>query len=188
VHGHGGKLPRLVLAGCDLAGRDVGNAGVSADQLSVKLGMEDIDALLSINLKGLFLTAREGARRLIAAGSAESGRGRIVLIGSITADKVYTGTSLYAATKAGVKQLGRVMAREWTRKGINVNTIQPGYIETEMTGDFFTSGAGDPLIATFPRRRLCPIEALDAPLLYFAGDLSAAVTGSFLTVDDGQSL
>lgn len=166
----------------------IANAGVSADKLSVSLGIDDIDALLSINLKGVFLTAREGAKRLIAAGSAQHGRGRVILIGSITGDKVYTGTSLYAATKAGVKQLGRVMAREWTRKGINVNSILPGYIETEMTGPLVGTGMGEALIGTFPRRRFCPIDALDVPLLYFASDLSQAVTGAFLTVDDGQSL
>ncbi|MBU0860205.1 MAG: SDR family oxidoreductase, partial [Alphaproteobacteria bacterium] len=85
------------------------------------------------NLRGVFLTAREGAKRLDKAGSRDSGRGRIILIGSITAEKIYAASSMYGATKAAVRHLGRSLAREWARRGINVNIIQPGYFESEMT-------------------------------------------------------
>ena len=74
------------------------------------------------------------------------------------------------------------------RQGINVNTIQPGYIRTEIDGDWFDSEGGKAQVAAFHRKRMCPIDALDAPLLLFASDASLHITGSTLTVDDGQVL
>ena len=140
------------------------------------------------NFIGVYLTAREGARRLIAAGSRETGKGRIILIGSITSHLTGEGDSAYAATKAAVAHLGRNLAREWVRQGINVNTIQPGYTQTEIAGDFFQTEMGKAKIAAFHRKRLQPIDSLDAMMLYFASDASAATTGSTIDIDDGQSL
>jgi NAD(P)-dependent dehydrogenase (short-subunit alcohol dehydrogenase family) len=111
-----------------------------------------------------------------------------VIVSSITAHKVYAGMAGYSATKAGVAQMGRVLAREWARKGINVNMILPGYFGTEMTAELFESSSGDYLVKGFPRRRLGTISAMDVPLLYFASDHCAEVTGSEIIVDDGQSL
>jgi NAD(P)-dependent dehydrogenase (short-subunit alcohol dehydrogenase family) len=166
----------------------VANAGVSADGRSTEVSAGDLAGLVATNFTGLYLTAREGAKRMIAAGFKDSGRGRIVLIGSITAELTAQGDAAYAATKAGVAHLGRQFAREWVRQGVNVNTIQPGYIQTEIAGDWFQTEGGQRQIAAFHRRRLCPIEALDAPLLFLSGDASHYVTGATLTVDDGQVL
>ena len=88
--------------------------------------------VLDTNLLGAYLVAREGARRLLASGSREGGNGRIVLIGSITALQNGTGDAMNAATKAGLAHLGRQFARDWVRQGINVNTLQPGWIPTEI--------------------------------------------------------
>ena len=166
----------------------VANAGIAKAGRSTDLAVSDIAAVVETNFTGLYLTAREGARRMIAAGFRESERGRIVLIGSITAELTGNGETAYAAIKAGVAHLGRQFAREWVRQGINVNTIQPGYIDTEIQGDWFETPAGQAHINSFHRRRLTPIEALDSPLLFFASDASRYVTGSTLTVDDGQVL
>ena len=81
----------------------------------------------------------------------------------------------------------RQFAREWVRQGVNVNTIQPGYIQTEIAGDWFQTDGGKAHIASFPRRRLQPTESLDAMMLYFASDASACTTGAVIDVDDGQS-
>ena len=166
----------------------VANAGTSNDKLALDLSGAEFEQTVAINLTGVFLTAREGARRLIAAGRSE--RGRVVIVGSITANKQYAAMAGYAASKAGVLHLSRLLAREWARQGICVNAILPGYVETEMTGDLFTAGnkGGEWLLKSFPRRALTPIAAMDAPLLFFASDLAAHVTGAELTVDDGQSL
>lgn len=166
----------------------IANAGIVEAGRSVDLPAEAVRRVVDTNFNGVYLTAREGARRMIRARSKESGRGRIVLTGSITADLTATGDAAYAATKLAVQHLGRQFAREWARLGINVNVIQPGYIRTEIDGDWFDSEGGQRQIATWPRRRLTPITALDDPLLFFSSDASEYVTGAHISLDDGQSL
>ena len=166
----------------------VANAGIAIAGRSIDLPLADVANVVNTNFTGLYLTAREGARRMIAAGFKAHGRGRVVLIGSITAEMTGQGDSAYAATKAAVAHLGHQFAREWVRQGINVNTIQPGYIRTEIDGAWFDSDGGKAQIAAFHRKRMCPIGALDAPLLLLASDASQHITGSTLTVDDGQVL
>ncbi len=166
----------------------VANAGISADGRSTEVPAADVAAVMATNFTGAYLTAREGAKRMIAAGFKDDERGRIVLIGSITAELTAQGDAAYAAGKAAVAHLGRQFAREWVRQGVNVNTIQPGYIQTEIAGDWFQTEGGARQIANFHRRRMCPIEALDAPLLFLSSDASRYVTGATLTVDDGQVL
>jgi len=166
----------------------IANAGIVSPGRSIDLPLADVANVVNTNFTGVYLTAREGARRMIAAGFKNHGRGRVVLIGSITAEMTGQGEAAYAATKAGVAHLGRQFAREWVRQGINVNVIQPGYIRTEIDGDWFDSEGGKSQIAAFHRKRLCPLEALEAPLLLLASDASLHITGSTLTVDDGQVL
>ena len=166
----------------------IANAGIAKAGRSTDLPLADIAAVVETNFIGLYLTAREGAKRMIAGGFRESERGRIVLIGSITAEMTGNGETAYAAIKAGVAHLGRQFAREWVRQGINVNTIQPGYVDTEIQGDWFETVAGQAHLNSFHRRRLTPIGALDAPLLLFCSDASRHITGATLTVDDGQVL
>ena len=168
----------------------IANAGASTEAGSLEVSPDEFEQIIATNLSGVFYTVREGARRLIAAGSADKNNGRVVMISSITARKIYAGMAPYSASKAAVSHMGRVLAREWARKGISVNMILPGYIRTEMTGDLFDAGnrAGEYLLKGFPRRALTPIEAMDAPLLFFASDLARHVTGAELVVDDGQSL
>lgn len=166
----------------------IANAGTSSAGPAVDLPIERFDEVSALNLRGPFLTAREGARRMIASGSAEHGRGRVILTASITANIVEPGLSAYSATKAGVIQLGKVLALEWVRQGINVNMICPGYLRTEINSDWFDSEGGKRQISRFNRRRLMDEDALDGIVLYLASDASKAVTGSTFTVDDGQSL
>ncbi len=166
----------------------VANAGTQAAGRSTDVQLEALRQVIDTNLTGVYLTAREGARRFIQSGNAQTGRGRIILIGSITAHLNGEGDSAYAASKAAVAHLGRNMAREWIRQGINVNTVQPGYIATEMAGHWFASEGGKAHIAGLHRRRLQPVEGLDGIMLYFASDASAWTTGATITVDDGQSL
>ena len=166
----------------------IANAGVANGGRTVDVSPDKLRQTIDTNFTGVLLTAREGARRMIASGSRESGRGRIVLVGSITAHVTGHGDSAYAASKAAVAHLGRNLAREWVRQGINVNVIQPGYIQTEIAGDWFESEGGAKQIAGWHRRRFMPIDVLDPQLLYFASDASAMVTGSVIDIDDGQSL
>lgn len=166
----------------------VANAGMSAPGRASDIHLSALKSMIDTNLVGVYLTAREGARRLMKAGSRESGSGRIILIGSITAHLTGQGDSGYAAAKSAVAHLGRNLAREWVRQGINVNTVQPGYIASEIAGDWFASDAGKTQVANFHRRRMQPVESLDGIMLYFASDASASTTGAVIDVDDGQSL
>lgn len=164
------------------------NAGVGGAGRAESQPIAVFDDTVAINLRGVFLTVREGARRLIAGGSREHQRGRVIITASLAAFGVETGLAGYSATKAGVVQMGKVMARDWIREGINVNMICPGYIKTEINGAWFDSDGGAKQIATMNRRRLGAISDLDVPLLWLASDLSKGVTGTSVVVDDGQGL
>jgi len=166
----------------------VANAGVNMAGSALGISAADFDRVVAVNLRGAFLTAREGARRMVAAGSADRGQGRIVLIASITAHHVSPGSAPYSATKAAVAQMGKVLALDWAGKGINVNVLCPGYMATDLTEELWKIDRGKRLLETFPRRRIMGIEALDPLLLYLCSDHCAQVTGSIFTVDDGQSL
>ena len=184
-----------VIAAFDAAAEQFGpvdtviaNAGMNVVGPALDIDADAIDSIMGVNLRGVFLTAREGARRMIAAGSAETQAGRIVIISSITATAISPGLGLYAASKAASLQLGRTLARDWIRQGVNVNILCPGYIETDLNQKWFDTEAGARQIAKWPRRRLMASGALDSALLYLTSSDSAYVTGSVLTVDDGQSL
>ncbi len=184
-----------VTAGFDEAERRLGpidtviaNAGMNNRALAADIAVEAWDEVMAVNVRGVFLTAREGARRMMAAGSRESGRGRVILVASIGAQKVLPGLTAYCTSKAAVAMMGRSLAREWANRGINVNVLCPGYARTELNADWFDEAGGRAQVAGFPRRRLMDVSDLDAMTLYLASDASRAVTGSVFTLDDGQSL
>lgn len=166
----------------------IANAGVGTGGHSTDVPLSGLRGVIDTNLLGAYLVAREGARRLIASGSRKHERGRVVLIGSITAERAGMGDSMYAATKAGLAHLGRNLAREWIRQGINVNTLHPGIIPTEINSDYYATEHGQSRITALHRRRLLDTGALDAMVLYLLSDASRQVTGSTFTIDDGQSL
>jgi NAD(P)-dependent dehydrogenase (short-subunit alcohol dehydrogenase family) len=184
-----------VIAGFDAAEAAYGevdsviaNAGIGIGGSALGFAVEDFDNTFAVNTRGVFLTAREAARRMIAHRSGERRHGRIVLISSITASYIQPGNAAYNASKAAVNQLGRSMARDWATKGVNVNMVSPGYMRTELTDGWIELDKGRALLATFPRGRIMEIDALDPIVLYLCSDISASVTGSVFTIDDGQTL
>ena len=181
-----------IIAGFDAAEAAFGpidtviaNAGVDGAGMITTMPQEAIEQTLAINLKGAILTAREGAKRMMAHGVT---RGRIVMIASITAFEPSPGLVAYAASKAGVVQAARSMAREWARAGICVNTVSPGYIRTAINDAWFDTEAGKKQIARFPKRRLMGEEGLDAMMLFLCCDAAEFVTGTDFVLDDGQTL
>lgn len=166
----------------------VANAGVNAPGSALGLDIGDFDRIVSVNLRGVFLTAREGARRMIKLRANPAPEGRVVIISSITAHHAPPGAAAYSATKAAVVQLGRVLAKEWAGKGVNVNILCPGYMLTDLTEAHWDEPKGRALLDQFPRRRLMNLEALDPLALYLASNASSQVTGSVFDVDDGQTL
>jgi NAD(P)-dependent dehydrogenase (short-subunit alcohol dehydrogenase family) len=181
-----------IIAGFDAAETAFGtvdtviaNAGVDGAGMIATMSEADIEQTLRINLTGAILTAREGAKRMMAAGVT---RGRIVLVASITAFEPSPGLVAYSASKAGVVQAARSMAREWARAGICVNTISPGYIRTAINDEWFDTEAGQKQVSRFPRRRLMGEEGLDGPVLFLCSDAAEFVTGADFVLDDGQTL
>lgn len=162
----------------------INNAGLSVLGLAAEISATDFDTVMATNLRGPFLLATELGRRLIAAKR----EGRIVNIASIGAFRVLPGVTPYCISKAALAMMTQCLAREWANKGINVNALCPGYVETELNDDWFRSEKGQKQIAGFPRKRLAAESDLDGMLLLLCSDASRAITGSLLTVDDGQGL
>ena len=166
----------------------VNNAGVSGEGRALDLTPEQWDQAFAVNVRGVFFCAQAAARQMIASDAASRGGGRIVNIASIAAHTVLPGLVAYNTSKAAVGMMTRSLAREWARRQIAVNALCPGYVETDINRDWFATEGGQAQIAGFPRRRLMDARRLDEAFMLLAGPAASAITGTLITVDDGQSL
>ncbi len=157
----------------------VNNAGVSRDGLAVTYAPEEFDRTVSINLRGAFLCLRAALPGMLRAR-----RGRIVSVASAVALRGNAGQTAYAASKAGLVGLTRSLAREVGRKGITVNAVCPGLIETDIA-DAMTSDQRDALVSSTPAGRLGQPAEVAAAVTFLASDAASYVNGSVLTVDGG---
>lgn len=165
------------------------NAGINHAGPFSETSIDEMDTVLSVNLRGAMLTAREGGRRMLAAGKAGIERPwRVIFIASILGLKPTPGAATYAATKAGVIMLAKSLALEWARRGISVNAVCPGYMPTDIVEDWFASEGGKRQIAGWPRRQLMAVEKLDGTMRLLLSEDGSAITGTAMVVDDGQSL
>ena len=162
----------------------VNNAGLSRPGPALELAIDDWDAVLDTNLRGALLVARAVARRLIAVGRP----GAIVNVCSVLGTATQRGVAPYAASKAGLLHLTRLLAAEWARHRIRVNALVPGYFRTEITAAYLETDAGRALLQRIPQRRLGETAELAVPLLLLASDASPYMTGTHLVVDGGLSL
>lgn len=157
----------------------INNAGVLRDAQLLKLSEEDWDLVINVNLKGVFNVTQAVAPLMIAQG-----RGKIVNVASVVALYGNFGQTNYVASKAGVIGLTKVWARELGRKGINVNVVAPGVIQTEMT-------AGVPEKVLEMMRERTPLGRLGTPrdvanaYLFLASDEADYINGAVLSVDGG---
>ncbi|MDF2094636.1 SDR family NAD(P)-dependent oxidoreductase [Aquibaculum arenosum] len=161
----------------------VNNAGVTIDRPSLEQDEEEWDRVVDTDLKGAWLVACEGARRLVAA---EKG-GSIINVASILGILGTPRVAAYTAAKAGLINLSRSLAIEWARHDIRVNALCPGYIITDLNREFLEGPVGEKLARRIPQRRFGQASDLDGPLLLLASDASRWMTGSALVVDGGQS-
>ena len=114
--------------------------------------------------------------------------GSIINIASLLGKRVLPGVAAYAASKAAVIQLTRAMALELAKYNIRVNAICPGYILTEINGDYFKTDEGRAMIKTIPQRRLGEVSDLDGLLLLLASPASSFMTGTAIEIDGGHAL
>lgn len=154
----------------------VNNAGVRADGLSPRLADEEWDEVLATNLTGAFRLTRRVLGPMLRAR-----HGRIVNVASIVGQRANPGQCNYAAAKGGLVAFTKTVAAEVARRGVTVNAVAPGLIDTDMTAD----GVGDALIAAIPARRAGRPEDVAACVRFLASDEAGYVTGSTLTVDGG---
>lgn len=160
----------------------VNNAGLSVVKSAIETDPDDYDTVLNTNLKAPFFLSTELAKRHITAQS----KARIINIASVGGYRVLPGNTTYCVSKSGILMMTRSLAREWARYNINVNAICPGYIETEINDFWWQTEGGQKQIQSFPRRRLAEQDDLDGALLLLSSPLGKGVTGTSITVDDGQ--
>ena len=162
----------------------VNNAGIAEAKWLLDHDERAFDRIMDTNLKGAWLVATEVGRRMIRH---EHG-GAIVNIASIAGVRAHPQLSVYGMSKAALIQMTRAMALEWARYRIRVNALAPGYIKTEMNESFFRSDDGRAVIAGFPNRRIGRPADIDGPLMLLVSDAGAFITGTVITLDDGQGL
>jgi 3-oxoacyl-[acyl-carrier protein] reductase len=158
----------------------VNNAGITKDGLLMRMSEADWDAVLDINLKGAFLFTREVCRALLKQRS-----GRIVNIASVIGLIGNAGQCNYAASKAGVIGLTKSCAREFASRGVTVNAIAPGFIQTAMT-DKLSQEQKDAITKQIPLASLGQPEDVADAVLFFASPAARYVTGQVLAVDGGM--
>lgn len=160
----------------------VANAGMTRDGLLVRMSDEDFTSVLETNLTGTFRLARGVAKKMMRARF-----GRVVLMSSVGAYLGAAGQANYAASKAGLIGLGRAMARELASRGITVNVVTPGPIDTDMFAAV-TDKRRDELAATVPVQRLGSPAEVAAAVRFLASDDAGYVTGAVLPVDGGLGM
>ncbi|MDB5798060.1 MAG: family oxidoreductase [Paucimonas sp.] len=166
----------------------VNNSGVSDTRRLIDVTPEDYAFVMDTNLRGAFFVAQEVAKRMIQRAKGEPNKQhRIINIASVAGLKVLPQIGIYCMSKAAAVHMTRAMAVEWGRFGINTNAICPGYIETEINREHFSTEQGQQLISMLPRKRLGKPEDLDGLLLLLAGDESHFINGAIMTADDGMA-
>jgi 3-oxoacyl-[acyl-carrier protein] reductase len=160
----------------------VNNAGVTRDGLVFRMSLEDWDTVLRTNLTSAFLLSRAVARHMIKARS-----GSIVNLSSVVGIVGNGGQTNYSASKAGVIGFTKSLAREVGSRGVRVNAIAPGFIETSMT-DKIPAEAKEKLRSGIPLGRTGKPEDIAAAALFLCSELSAYVTGEILKVDGGMGM
>jgi NAD(P)-dependent dehydrogenase (short-subunit alcohol dehydrogenase family) len=162
----------------------VNNAGIALPARVLEMSDDDWRATIDTNLNGVYWCAREAGQRLKASGKS----GSIINIASLLGKRVLPGVAAYAASKAAVIQLTKAMALELAKNNIRVNAICPGYILTEINGDYFETDEGRTMIKSIPQRRLGKVSDLDGLLLLLASPASSFMTGTAIEIDGGHSL
>lgn len=159
----------------------VNNAGITRDNLILRMKEEEFDQVLNINLKGAFNTIRHLSRQFLKQKS-----GKIINISSVSGVLGNAGQANYSASKAGVIGLTKSVARELASRGICVNAVAPGFVETEMTAGL-SEKTREAAIASVPMGRMAKPEEIAEVAAFLAGSGSDYITGQVICVDGGMA-
>ena len=160
----------------------VNNAGVTRDNLVMRMSEADFDAVISANLKGTFLCMKAAYRLML-----KQRYGRIVNLSSVVALRGNAGQVNYAASKAGVVGMTKSLAKELAGRGVTVNAVAPGFIETDMTAAM-PEAARTAALGSIPMARLGAPEDVAKAVAFLASDAAAYITGQVLAVDGGMAM
>lgn len=160
----------------------VANAGVTADGLLLSMREEAWERVIDTNLTGAYRLARRATSKMIRAR-----RGRIVLVSSVVALTGSAGQVNYAASKAGLVGFARSLARELGGRGVTVNVVAPGFVETDMTAGL-PEGRRAEVLAAVPLGRMAAPEEVAGAVVWLASEQAGYVTGAVIPVDGGLGM
>lgn len=182
--GNPDQVQQFIKAACEWAQIPlwglINNAGIAREGILATFPNVDSDELLQVNLHGALYLAREALRIMLPQNRG----GRIINISSIIGSRGYTGLAAYSASKAGLDGLTRALARENGRRGITVNSVAPGYLETEMSSTL-SAKQRDQIINRTPLGRLGQAEDVTPLVQFLLSEEAGFITGQTLTVDGG---
>lgn len=158
----------------------VANAGISIDNLLLRVKEDELDRLFAVNVKGALACARAAIKVMMRART-----GRIVLLSSVVGEMGNVGQTAYAATKAALLGVTKSLAREYASRGITVNAVSPGFIETDMTASIGAE-MKDGLLRAVPLGRIGRAEEVAAAVLFLCSDEASYITGQTLRVNGGM--
>ena len=159
----------------------VNNAGITKDNLIMRMSEADWDKVIDVNLKGVFNGIKSVSRQMM-----KQRHGRVINISSIVGLIGNPGQANYAASKAGVIGMGKAIAKELASRNITVNTIAPGYIETDMVDDI-QEEAKENLFKQIPLGRIGNPADIATAVLYLASDEASYITGQTIAIDGGMT-
>ena len=160
----------------------VNNAGITRDNLIMKMSEEDFDAVIDANLKGWFNTIKAVSRQMLKQRA-----GRIINITSVSGILGNAGQANYAASKAGIIGLTKTMARELASRGITVNAVAPGFVDTDMT-QVLPENVKEAATAQIPLGRFGKPEDIANMVAYLASEKASYITGQIISVDGGMAI
>lgn len=178
-------VKRMIEAGTQEFGRIdilVNNAGITKDNLLMRMSEEEFDAVIDTNLKGTFHCIRHIARQMIRQKS-----GRIINLSSVSGVLGNAGQANYCASKAGVIGLTKSAARELASRGITVNAVAPGFIDTEMTA-VLSKEVQEGILERIPMKQFGKTEDIAQTVAFLASDAARYITGQVISVDGGMAM